>query len=188
MAATMYHEVFGTPLEPVPADAEVAYFGLGCFWGAEKLFWSVPGVVSTAVGYQGGSVPAPTYERVCSGRTGHAEVVRVAFDPTRVSYEHLVKLFFENHDPTQGNRQGNDIGTQYRSVLFPTDPAQREAAEAIRQRYQPELAAQGYGPITTDIAAGETPEFHLAEAYHQQYLDKNPRGYCPIHATGVACR
>ncbi len=184
----MYHEVFGTPLEPVPADAEVAYFALGCFWGAEKLFWNVPGVVSTAVGYQGGSSPRPTYEQVCSGRTGHAETVRVAFDPAKVAYEDLVRLFFENHDPTQGNRQGNDIGTQYRSAIFPTSAEQRATAQAIRDGFQPELSAHGYGPITTVIAVGDAPPFHLAEGYHQQYLDKNPRGYCPVHATGVTCR
>jgi peptide-methionine (S)-S-oxide reductase len=187
LAGVVFHEIFGSPLEPVPDGAEVAYFALGCFWGAEKLFWNVPGVISTAVGYQGGVTPNPTYEEVCSKRTGHAETVRVVFDPDRVSYRDLLKVFFENHDPTQGDRQGNDIGTQYRSMIFPVSDEQRAAAKDVLTRYQSQLAGNGYGPITTVVTDGATPPFYLAERYHQQYLEKNPNGYCPVHATGVTC-
>ncbi len=180
-----YHTIFGHPLDRVPDGAEVAYFGLGCFWGAEKLFWNTPGVVNTAVGYQGGYTPNPTYEEVCSGRTGHTEAVRVVFDPAKVSYEELLRLFFENHDPTQGFRQGNDRGTQYRSALYPTDDQQAATAARVRDEFQAAFSRAGYGPLTTEVApAGD---FYYAEDYHQQYLDKNPRGYCPIHATGVTC-
>jgi peptide-methionine (S)-S-oxide reductase len=178
------HTVLGTPIAgPWPEGTRTAAFGLGCFWGEEKAFWEVPGVVSTAVGYAGGSTPNPTYDEVCSGRTGHAEVVQVAYDPARVSYEELLKLFWEQHDPTQGMRQGNDTGTQYRSIILVADDAQRAAAEASRDAYQQRLTAAGFGMITTEIVSLD--HFFYAEDYHQQYLDKNPRGYCPNHATGV---
>ena len=180
------HFVNGTPLDgPHPDGTEVGTFGMGCFWGAEKLFWQTPGVVSTSVGYAGGSTPNPTYEEVCTGRTGHAEVVRVVYDPTRLTYDQLLKLFWENHDPTQGMRQGNDRGTQYRSVIFSHSPEQRRAAETSRDRYQAELTKSGFGPITTEIA--DAPTYFYAEEYHQQYLAKVPNGYCPDHSTGVAC-
>ena len=180
------HAVNGTPLEgPFPAGLEQAIFGLGCFWGAERKFWQTPGVYTTAVGYAGGYTKNPTYEQVCSGRTGHAEVVLVMFDPKRVSYEDLLKVFWENHDPTQGMRQGNDVGTQYRSVIYTTSDAQRSAAEASRARYEADLAAQGYRAITTDI--NDAPPFFYAEDYHQQYLAKNPGGYCGLGGTGVKC-
>ena len=180
------HAVLGGPIDgPFPAGTELATFGLGCFWGAEKTFWHVPGVVSTAVGYADGPTPNPTYQEVCSGRTGHAEVVRVAFDPSRVAYAELLRVFWEAHDPTQGMRQGNDIGTQYRSVILAADDAQRRVAEASRATYQARLSAAGYGPITTEIT--DAGPFYFAEDYHQQYLDKNPNGYCPDHGTGVAC-
>jgi peptide-methionine (S)-S-oxide reductase len=180
------HFVNGVPLKPpYPEGTEVAEFALGCFWGEEKLFWQVPGVVVTAVGYQGGYTPNPTYEEVCTGRTGHAETVRVVYDPKRVSYEELLRLFWEAHDPTQGMRQGNDVGTQYRSAIFTHTDAQRAAAEASRGTYQAELTKAGYGPMTTEIR--EAPAFYFAEDYHQQYLAKNPNGYCPDHSTGVAC-
>jgi peptide-methionine (S)-S-oxide reductase len=182
------HEVLGGPLRPpYPAGTAVAEFALGCFWGAERMFWQLPGVVTTAVGYEGGFTPNPTYEEVCSGRTGHAEAVRVVFDPARVSYQDLLKVFWESHNPTQGMRQGNDIGTQYRSAIFYSSPAQEAAAEESRAAYQKKLAEAGYGEITTQIApAGE---FYFAEDYHQQYLSdaKNPNGYCPDHGTGVSC-
>jgi len=182
------HEVLGGPLRPpYPAGTEVAEFALGCFWGAEKMFWQTPGVVTTAVGYEGGFTPNPTYEEVCSGRTGHAESVRVVFDPAKVTYTELLKVFWESHDPTQGMRQGNDIGSQYRSVIFYTSPAQKAAAEESRAAYQKKLSEAGYGEITTEIVpAGE---FYFAEDYHQQYLSdtKNPYGYCPDHGTGVSC-
>ncbi|MBV9092760.1 MAG: peptide-methionine (S)-S-oxide reductase MsrA [Streptosporangiaceae bacterium] len=180
------HAVLGSPLEPpYPEGTEVAEFGLGCFWGAEKAFWQVPGVVSTSVGYEGGYTPNPSYEEVCTGLTGHAETVRVLFDPGKVSYADLLKVFWESHDPTQGMRQGNDIGTQYRSVIFYRNDEQREVAEKSAESYGKALAAAGYGPITTDIApAGE---FYFAEDYHQQYLHKVPNGYCPDHGTGVSC-
>jgi peptide-methionine (S)-S-oxide reductase len=163
----------------------LACFGMGCFWGAERKFWETAGVYSTAVGYAGGVTPNPTYEEVCSGLTGHAEVVRVVFDPQAVPYDALLRVFWENHDPTQGMRQGNDIGTQYRSAIYAYDEAQRRAAEASRDIYQRALTAAGYGRITTEI--GEAPEFYPAEDYHQQYLAKNPWGYCGIGGTGVAC-
>jgi peptide-methionine (S)-S-oxide reductase len=180
------HDVLGTPLEPpFPAGLEQAVFGLGCFWGAERKFWQAPGVYTTAVGYAGGSTPNPTYEEVCSGLTGHAEVVLVVFDPARTSYEELLRVFWEGHDPTQGMRQGNDVGTQYRSAIYTYSEAQRAAAEASRERFQEALAAAGYGSITTEIR--EAPDFYYAEPYHQQYLAKNPHGYCGLGGTGVAC-
>jgi peptide-methionine (S)-S-oxide reductase len=180
------HFVNDTPIAgPHPDGVRLATFGMGCFWGAEKLFWQTPGVVSTSVGYAGGFTPNPTYEEVCTGRTGHAEVVQVAYDPERIGYDQLLKLFWENHDPTQGMRQGNDRGTQYRSVLFVHDEEQRAAAEASREMYQAELTKAGYGTITTEIA--HVPGYYYAEDYHQQYLAKVPNGYCPDHSTGVAC-
>jgi peptide-methionine (S)-S-oxide reductase len=179
------HAVLGTPLRPpYAAGTEIAEFGMGCFWGAEKLFWQVPGVVTTAVGYSGGYTPNPTYEEVCSGRTGQIEMVRVVFDPARVSYAELLKLFWEEHDPTQGMRQGNDAGTQYRSAILTHGEAQQREAEASRDAFQAQLSVAGHGTITTEIRPA--PEFYFAEAYHQQYLSKNPGGYCPNHATGVA--
>ena len=179
------HLVLGTPLEgPTPEGYEVAVFGLGCFWGDEKMFWEVPGVWSTSVGYAGGVTPNPSYEEVCTGRTGHAEVVRVVFDPQRVTYGDLLKVFWEAHNPTQGMRQGNDIGTQYRSILLTTSPEQQAQAEASRTAYQAAMSARGYGEITTSILT--LGDYFYAEDYHQQYLAKNPYGYCPIHATGVA--
>jgi len=180
-----FHAVLGSPLQPVPEGSSVAYFALGCFWGAEKLFWQLDGVTSTAVGYMGGSVVNPTYDEVCTGYTGHAETVRVCFDPVNVSYEHLLRTFFENHDPTQGDRQGNDVGSQYRSAIWTTCDEEQDEALAVRDRYQAALTEAGYGAITTTIEPAGT--FYFAEAYHQQYLDKNPNGYCPIHATGVKC-
>ena len=166
-------------------STELAMFGLGCFWGAEKMFWSIPGVFTTAVGYAGGFTPNPTYEEVCTGRTGHNEVVRVVFDPRQVSYDALLKVFWESHDPTQGMRQGNDVGTQYRSGIYVHSPEQRRRAEAARDAYQRVLAAAGHGSITTEIL--DAPEFYFAEDYHQQYLSKNPWGYCGLGGTGVAC-
>ena len=178
------HILNGKPLKgPYPEGSEIADFALGCFWGEEKLFWEQPGVIVTAVGYQGGTTPNPTYKEVCSGQTGHAEAVRVVYDPKQISYEQLLKLFWEAHDPTQGYRQGNDVGTQYRSAIFTHTDAQAAAANASRDMYQAELSKAGYGQITTEIAPA--PEFYFAEDYHQQYLVKNPNGYCPIHATGV---
>ena len=180
------HFVNGNPLKgPYPAGLETAIFALGCYWGAERKFWQAPGVWVTAVGNAGGYSPNPTYEEVCSGLTGHAEAVLVVFDPARVSYEQLLKLFFESHDPTQGMRQGNDLGTQYRSGIYWTTPAQRDAAIAAKTAYEIALTAKGYGPITTEVA-GAGP-FYFAEAYHQQYLAKNPNGYCGLGGTGVAC-
>ena len=180
------HLVLGTPLEgDVPDGHEVVVVGLGCFWGEEKTFWELPGVWSTTVGYAGGVTPHPTYEEVCSGRTGHAEVVRVVYDPGKVSFEQLLKVFWENHDPTQGMRQGNDVGTQYRSAIYYTDETQKQAAEASRDAYAVELRKHGYGDITTAIMPLE--HYWYAEEYHQQYLAKNPFGYCPVHATGVSC-
>ena len=170
---------------PFPDRAEVAYFGMGCFWGAERIFWRVPGVITTAVGYAGGYTANATYEDVCSGRTGHTEAVLVVFDPDQVSYERLLQTFWENHDPTQGMRQGNDVGTQYRSAVYWTTDEQARLAQGSRTRYQDELAAAGYGPITTEIA--EAGPFFYAEEYHQQYLAKNPNGYCGIEGTGVGC-
>jgi peptide-methionine (S)-S-oxide reductase len=180
------HFVNGNPLKPpYPAGMELAMFGMGCFWGTERKFWQAPGVYSTAAGYAAGHTPNPTYEEVCSGLTGHNEVVRVVFDPKAVSYEALLKIFWENHDPTQGMRQGNDVGTQYRSGIYVYSPAQRQAAEASRTAYQQKLTAAGYGPITTEIV--DAPEFYFAEDYHQQYLAKNPGGYCGLGGTGVSC-
>jgi peptide-methionine (S)-S-oxide reductase len=180
------HTVLGTPLAgPWPEGTRTAVFGLGCFWGAEKAFWQLPGVVTTAVGYAGGTTPNPTYQEACTGRTGHAEVVLVAFDPARTSYEQLLKTFWEHHDPTQGMRQGNDTGTQYRSIILTADPSQQAAAEASRSVYQTSLTGAGYGSISTEISPAGP--FYYAEDYHQQYLDKNPRGYCPDHSTGVSC-
>ncbi len=178
------HTVLGTPLEGDGPDGfEVAVVGLGCFWGEEKTFWQLPGVWSTSVGYAGGATPHPTYEEVCSGRTGHAEVVRIVFDPSKLSYDDLLTTFWESHDPTQGMRQGNDIGTQYRSVILTTSDEQQTQAEASRDVYQRALTARGYGEIKTSILALES--YYYAEQFHQQYLDKNPFGYCPLHATGV---
>ncbi len=180
------HEVLGAPLAPpYPDGLEVAVFGLGCFWGAERKFWEHPGVYSTSVGYAGGLTPNPTYEEVCSGMTGHTEVVRVVFDPAQTSYAALLKLFWESHDPTQGMRQGGDVGTQYRSAVYGTTPAQLAAAEASRAAYDEALRAAGKGSITTEILP--SGPFYPAEAYHQQYLAKNPNGYCGIGGTGVSC-
>jgi peptide-methionine (S)-S-oxide reductase len=180
------HFVNGSRLEPpFPEHLEQAVFGMGCFWGAERKFWEAEGVYTTAVGYAGGFTPNPTYEEVCSGRTGHAEVVLVVFDPRRIDYESLLKIFWENHDPTQGMRQGNDVGTQYRSAIYTYSPAQQKAAEKSRDVYQEVLTAAGHGAITTEIR--EAPAFYYAEDYHQQYLAKNPYGYCGIGGTGVAC-
>jgi len=181
------HAVNGAALKgPFPAGAETAMFGMGCFWGAERKFWELPqGVLATAVGYAGGQTPNPTYEEVCSGRTGHNEVVRVVFDPRQISYAELLRTFFENHDPTQGMRQGNDVGTQYRSGIYVAGDTQKAAALAARAAYGEALAARGYGPPTTEIV--EAPEFYFAEEYHQQYLHKNPRGYCGLGGTGVSC-
>ena len=180
------HFVNGARLSPPwPDGLEVADFGLGCFWGAERKFWQQPGVYSTAVGYQGGFTPNPTYREVCTGATGHTEVVRVVFDPKKISYDQLLRLFWESHDPTQGMRQGGDTGTQYRSAIYAHGDAQRRAAEASREAYQGELRRAGYDAITTEIA--DAPEFYYAEDYHQQYLAKNPNGYCGIGGTGVSC-
>jgi peptide-methionine (S)-S-oxide reductase len=180
------HTVLGTPLRPpFPDGTETALFAMGCFWGEERTFWQTPGVYTTAVGYAGGITPNPTYQEVCSGRTGHAEVVLVVFDPAKVSYEELLQVFWEHHDPTQGMRQGNDVGTQYRSAIYTFSEVQRKSAEASRDAYQQKLTAAGYGAITTEIA--DAPAFYYAEDYHQQYLDKNPYGYCPDHSTGVSC-
>jgi peptide-methionine (S)-S-oxide reductase len=183
------HTVLGTPLTgPFPAGHEHALFALGCFWGAERKFWQQEGVYSTAVGYAGGQTRNPTYREVCSGLTGHTETVLVVFDPKRISYEQLLRVFWESHDPTQGMRQGNDVGTQYRSAIFPVNAAQRAAAEKSRASYQAELTKAGYGKITTEIGgAGDEPPFYYAEDYHQQYLAKNPGGYCGLGGTGVSC-
>lgn len=170
---------------PFPEGLELADFGLGCFWGAERVFWKLPGVYATAVGYAGGVTPNPTYREVCTGRTGHAEVVRVVFDPAKVSYADLLKVFWESHDPTQGMRQGNDVGTQYRSAVYTHGEAQRRLAEASREAYRAALAARGGGAITTELR--DAPPFYYAEEYHQQYLAKNPEGYCGIGGTGVTC-
>jgi peptide-methionine (S)-S-oxide reductase len=180
------HLVLGTPLTPpFPEGTERAVFGMGCFWGAERIFWQAPGVYTTAVGYAGGYTPNPTYEEVCSGRTGHAEVVLVVFHAEQTSYEEMLRLFWEGHDPTQGMRQGNDVGTQYRSAVYWETDAQRQAAEASRERYQQALAATRHGRITTELA--DAGPFYYAESYHQQYLARNPWGYCGIGGTGVAC-
>jgi peptide-methionine (S)-S-oxide reductase len=186
MPLAAQHYVLRSPLTPpFPAGVVEAQFAMGCFWGAERLFWKIPGVVSTSVGYAGGYTPNPTYEEVCSGRTGHTEIVRVFFDPAQVSYDALLKTFWERHDPTQGLRQGNDIGSQYRSAIYCIDEAQMTAAEASRERYQRGLDAAKLGPITTEIRPA--PEFFAAEDYHQQYLAKNPDGYCGLGGTGVVC-
>ena len=182
------HAVLDAPLRPpYPAGAQIAEFALGCFWGAEKTFWQTPGVISTAVGYEGGITPNPTYEEVCSGRTGHAEAVRVVFDPAKVSYGELLRTFWEAHNPTQGMRQGNDRGTQYRSAIFYATPQQEAEARESLAAYQKRLTDAGYGEITTEVAPAS--EFYFAEGYHQQYLSdsKNPNGYCPDHGTGVSC-
>jgi peptide-methionine (S)-S-oxide reductase len=180
------HEVLGTPLSPpFPEGLEQAVFGMGCFWGAERKFWQAPGVWTTAVGYAGGHTKNPTYEEVCSGMTGHTEAVRVVFDPARVAYDALLKIFWESHDPTQGMRQGNDVGTQYRSAIYWYGEEQRKAAEASRSAFERALEKAGYGPITSEIR--EAPKFYFAEDYHQQYLHKNPGGYCGIGGTGVSC-
>jgi peptide-methionine (S)-S-oxide reductase len=186
MPVPQRHFVNGNPLEPpFPAGMATAIFGLGCFWGAERCFWQLPGVFATAVGYAGGYTKNPTYEEVCSGRTGHAEVVLVVFDPKKIGYERLLKTFWEAHDPTQGMRQGNDVGTQYRSAIYWTTPEQRRLAEASAAAYAKPLRGGGYGAITTEIR--EAPPFYYAEDYHQQYLAKNPGGYCGLGGTGVAC-
>jgi peptide-methionine (S)-S-oxide reductase len=170
---------------PFPDGMRMAVFGMGCFWGAERLFWQIPGVVSTSVGYAGGYTPNPTYQEVCSGQTGHAEVVRVFFDPAVVSYATLLRAFWERHDPTQGMRQGNDLGTQYRSVIYCTSPEQLDEAQRSRVRYEAELQSRGFAGITTEVRSA--PEFYYAEDYHQQYLAKNPAGYCGLGGTGVSC-
>jgi peptide-methionine (S)-S-oxide reductase len=186
LQTTDRHEVLGTPLKPpFPEGYEQAVFGLGCFWGAERIFWQAPGVYTTAVGYAGGYTPNPTYEEVCSASTGHTEAVLAVFDPDATSYEEMLRLFWEGHDPTQGMRQGNDVGTQYRSAILWTTDAQREAAEASAAMFQERLREKGYGDITTEIAG--LGDFYYAEGYHQQYLAKNPNGYCGLGGTGVSC-
>ena len=186
MTALDPHLVNGNPIAPpFPEGCELALFGMGCFWGAEKIFWETPGVFSTSVGYAGGHTSHPTYEAVCSGTTGHNEVVRVVFEPEKIAYEELLRLFWEGHDPTQGMRQGPDIGSQYRSSIFCHSPVQTDAAHPSRDAYQDRLTEAGYGPITTEIL--DAPEFTYAEAYHQQYLARNPRGYCGHGGTGIAC-
>jgi len=185
LADPTYHEIFGIPVQQVPEGSEVVYLALGCFWGAEKLYWNAPGVTNTAAGYQGGYTPNPSYEEVCSARTGHTEIVKVSYDPKKTSLEDLLKIFFENHDPTQGMRQGNDVGTQYRSAIYTTTPEQQATAERVRDEYQVQFTRSGYGRITSELEPA--PDFFYAEDYHQQYLDKNPNGYCPVHATGVTC-
>jgi peptide-methionine (S)-S-oxide reductase len=186
LPVTNEHYVSGVPIKPpFPAGLQRAVFGLGCFWGAERRFWQIPGVFTTAVGYAGGETPNPSYEEVCSGRTGHAEVVLAVFDPAKVSYADLLQAFWESHDPTQGMRQGNDAGTQYRSVIYTADDAQQDEAERSRDSYQMALSAAGYGEITTEISAAGP--FYYAESFHQQYLAKVPGGYCGLAGTGVAC-
>jgi len=183
---TAKHFVSGAPLvPPFPPNLKMAVFGLGCFWGAEKLFWNIPGVFTTFVGYAGGPTPNPTYKEVCSGKTGHTEAVGVVFDPSVVSYDELLRVFWENHDPTQGMRQGNDVGTQYRSAIYTYDDEQKRAADASRAIYEKALTEAQRGKITTEIA--KAPEFYYAEDYHQQYLAKNPNGYCGLGGTGVVC-
>ena len=180
------HEVLGNPLTPpFPDGFETAVFGLGCFWGAERIFWQAPGVWTTAVGYAGGYTPNPTYEEVCSGSTGHTEAVLAVLDPSKTSYEEMLRIFWEGHDPTQGMRQGNDVGTQYRSAVYYADDRQREAAEASVAMFQEKLRESGYGEISTEIA--QAGDFYYAEPYHQQYLAKNPNGYCGLGGTGVSC-
>ncbi|SEN38059.1 peptide-methionine (S)-S-oxide reductase [Loktanella fryxellensis] len=185
IATEKMHHVLHTPIHDVPAGHKVAVFGMGCFWGVERMFWKLDGVTTTAAGYAGGYTPNPTYEEVCSGKTGHNEVVRVVYDPARISYDDLLQVFWEGHDPTQGMRQGNDAGTQYRSGIYVADADQRTAAEASRDAFQPRLGQAGYGSITTEIV--DAPAFYFAEGYHQQYLSKNPNGYCGIGGTGVTC-
>jgi peptide-methionine (S)-S-oxide reductase len=186
MPVPAHHDVLGTPIAPpFPDGLQVAVVGMGCFWGAERVFWGAPGVYTTAVGYAGGFTENPTYEEVCSGRTGHTEAVLIVFDPKETSYEEILRLFWENHDPTQGMRQGNDAGTQYRSAVYATTDAQLAAADASRQMFQAELAKAGYGEVSTEIAPAGA--FYYAEPYHQQYLAKNPNGYCGLGGTGVAC-
>jgi peptide-methionine (S)-S-oxide reductase len=188
MPVAARHTVLGTPLRgPWPAEAEVAVFGMGCFWGAERLFWGLPGVISTSVGYAGGSTPNPTYEEVCSGLTAHAEVVQVVYDPAKIGYEQLLKVFWENHDPTQGMRQGNDVGTQYRSAIYTTTDAQAKVAQASREAFAPVVRAAGHEEITTEIEP--LGEYYYAEDYHQQYLSdsKNPNGYCNHGPNGMSC-
>jgi peptide-methionine (S)-S-oxide reductase len=189
MKVPAQHEVLKTPLQPpFPEGFEQAVFGMGCFWGEERVFWQAPGVYTTAVGYAGGFTANPTYEEVCSGRTGHTEAVLVVFDPAATSYEELLRLFWEGHDPTQGMRQGNDVGSQYRSAIYWQNESQRVSAEASRDAYQQVLTAAGHGEITTEIAAGGPAHpFYYAEDYHQQYLEKNPGGYCGLGGTGVSC-
>ena len=180
------HEVLGTPLRgPFPAGVETAVLGMGCFWGAERVFWQAPGVYTTAVGYAGGYTPNPTYEEVCSGSTGHTEAVLVAYDTSKTSYDEMLRLFWENHDPTQGMRQGNDVGTQYRSAIYTAGDGQAGAAEKSRRMFSDRLMQAGYGDITTEVAPAR--EFYYAEGYHQQYLAKNPNGYCGLGGTGVSC-
>jgi peptide-methionine (S)-S-oxide reductase len=185
MPVAAKHAVLGTSMETFPPGSRSALFGMGCFWGVERKFWNVHGVISTQVGYAAGITPNPTYREVCSGLTGHNEVVRVIYDPARVSYETLLKVFWENHDPTQGMRQGNDTGTQYRSGIYTYDAEQRALAEASKSAYQTKLGQAGYGAITTEIV--DAPPFYYAEDYHQQYLHKNPDGYCGVGGTGVSC-
>ena len=186
MAVPARHDVLGTPLEPpFPDGFEQAVFGMGCFWGAERVFWQAEGVYMTAVGYAGGHTPNANYGEVCSGRTGHAEVVLVVFDPAKTSYDEMLRLFWENHDPTQGMRQGNDVGSQYRSAILYTSDAQREAADRSRAMYEERLRESGFGQITTEVAP--LGDFYYAEDYHQQYLAKNPNGYCGLGGTGVSC-
>lgn len=179
------HHVLGTPIKDVPDGMEVAVFGMGCFWGVERMFWKLDGVHSTSVGYAGGYTPNPTYEEVCTGKTGHNEVVRVVYDPAKIGYDALLKVFWEGHDPTQGMQQGNDRGTQYRSGIYTYTAAQKEAAEASKADFAPRLRDAGYGAITTEIV--DAPDYYFAEDYHQQYLSKNPNGYCGIGGTGVTC-
>jgi peptide-methionine (S)-S-oxide reductase len=185
MRITASHHVFKTPIDVPTEGLEQAMFGLGCFWGAERKFWKVPGVVSTAVGYAAGVTPNPTYEEVCSGMTGHNEVVRVVYEPAKVRYEDLLRVFWESHDPTQGMQQGNDVGTQYRSGIYTYTPAQKAAALASRESYEAKLREAGFGHITTELL--DAPAFYFAETYHQQYLSKNPNGYCGLGGTGVSC-
>ena len=186
MPVAAEHFVNGAALKgPYPAGAETIYFGLGCFWGAERLFWQLPGVIVTSVGYQGGATPNPSYEEVCSGRTGHTEAVKVVYDPNTISLDTLLKTFWEEHDPTQGMRQGNDVGTQYRSAIYTTTPEQAVAVDKSREAYQAALDKRGLGRITTEISPAK--DFYYAETYHQQYLAKNPNGYCGLQGTGVSC-
>ena len=180
-----FHRVLGDPLDREFPDSETAFLALGCFWGAEKLYWQLDGVLSTAAGYMGGTTRSPRYEETCTGLTGHAETVRIVFDPSVITYADLLKLFFENHDPTQGDRQGNDVGSQYRSAIFTTTDEQAAVAARVRDEFQAKLSSAGYGKITTTVEPA--PQWWYAEPVHQQYLDANPGGYCPVHATGITC-